>query len=404
MSEEHYNSIVKPMLYPHQVEAVDKLGKGKILYGGVGTGKTITSLAYYVKREAPKNIYVITTAKKRDSLDWQQDAAKLGIGAERDGTLHGTLTVDSWNNITKYMDIQNSFFIFDEQRLVGSGSWVKAFYQIAKQNRWILLSATPGDVWLDYVPVFVANNLYKNQTQFKREHVVYYPRLPYPKVMRYLDERTLEKHRNMLLVEMPYFSHTKRHVEFVDVDYDVDLLKTVWKDRWNPIEDQPIADVGELFRLGRRVLAEDLSRLEFIREQLVEHPKIVIYYNFNYELDILRQLYGDEGVEVGEWNGSRKTPIPDADSWVYLVQYTAGAEGWNCQETDTMIFYSMSYSYKTFEQAQGRIDRLDTPFTDLHYYVLKTDTSLENGILDILGMKQNFNENVFAKQHGIALD
>ena len=400
MSQQQYEEFVKPKLYPHQADAVEKLGKGKILYGGVGTGKTITSLAYYVKREAPKNIYVITTAKKRDSMDWQEDAAKLGIGTERNGTLHGTLTVDSWNNIPKYIDIQNSFFIFDEQRLVGGGSWVKAFYKIAANNRWILLSATPGDVWMDYVPVFVANGLYKNQTQFKLEHVVYAPRSPYPKILRYLDERTLEKHRNMLLVEMPYFSHTQRHVQFTDVDYDLELLKKVWKDRWNPYEDQPITDIGELFRLGRRVLAEDPARLEFIREQLVEHPKIVIYYNFNYELAILRELYHDEGVEVGEWNGSRKTAIPDSDSWVYLVQYTAGAEGWNCQETDTMIFYSMSYSYKTFEQSQGRIDRLDTPFTDLYYYVLKTDTSLENGILDILGKKQNFNENAFVKEVG----
>lgn len=398
----YYEEHVKAKLYPHQQKAVDDLANGKVLYGGVGTGKTITSLAYYVKNHPKKNVYVITTAKKRDDLDWMKDASKLGIGTQQDGTLHGTITVDSWNNIKKYIEIENSFFIFDEQRLVGSGAWVKAFYKIAKNNKWILLSATPGDVWMDYIPVFVANNLYKNKTEFTREHVIYNPRTNFPSVLRYIDTQTLEKHRNMLLVEMPYFSHTNRYVNYIDLEYDEDLFKTIWKDRWNPYEDMPVKDVSELFRLGRKALADNDYRLASIKDLLWEHPRLVIFYNFNYELDKLRELYNVDGVVVGEWNGHKKTPVPPTDSWVYLVQYTAGAEGWNCTTTDAMVFYSMSYSYKTFEQAQGRIDRLDTKYDDLHYYVFKTDTPLDNRIKSILEDKELFNENAVAKGLGVS--
>lgn len=366
----------------------------------MGSGKSLTALAYYVIRESPKHIYIITTAKKRDKLEWEGEAAKLSIGGSV--SAHGKLCVDSWNNIQKYIDVEDAFFIFDEQRLVGHGAWVKAFLKIAKNNRWILLSATPGDTWMDYAPVFIANGLYKNITQFKREHVVYFPHLKFPKIMRYLGVKTLQKYRNMLLVEMPYEKHTKRHVEYIKTGYNLDDFNRVYKDRWNIFNDEPIKDVAELFRCMRKVVATDDSRIAKIREILVEHPKVIIFYNFNYELEILRTLSSE--VAVAEWNGHRKQPIPDADSWVYLVQYVAGAEGWNCVETDTVLFYSLTYSYKNFEQAQGRIDRLDTPFTDLYYYVFTSESLVDRALRDNLSAKKLFNENVFARENGIVFE
>ena len=383
-------------LYPHQEEALKFLDNGKILWGGVGTGKTLTALYYYTQKESPKDIYVITTARKRDDLDWQGDAVSLGIGMSRGNSLHGVITVDSWNNIGKYVDVEDAFFIFDEQRLVGTGAWVKAFIKISKKNRWIMLSATPGDVWLDYAPVFIANGLYKNITEFKREHVVYAPFSKFPKIMRYTNVALLEKYRNMILVEMPYMRHTNRVVTEVPVFYDEEMFQLVNKKRWNPYEDAPLKDVSELFRVMRRIANSDPSRLEAVRSLFEKRQKQIIFYNFDYELEILRKLHSD--VETREWNGHVKQKVPTGDSWAYLVQYVAGAEAWNCITTDTTTFYSLTYSYKNFHQAQGRIDRLNTPFVDLFYYVLMSKMPLDMAIRASLRNKKNFQELKYADQ------
>jgi hypothetical protein len=380
-------------LMPHQKKAVDQLSNGKILYGGVGTGKSLTALAYYLKAESPKDIYIITTAKKRDSLEWERDAAKLGIGPRPGATVAGRLIVDSWNNIGKYIGIEDAFFIFDEQRLVGSGAWVKSFLKIAKSNAWILLTATPGDTWLDYIPVFVANGLYKNATQFKREHVIYAHFVSFPKVLRYIGEGTLEKYRNMLLVEMPYIKHTTRNIQNVLVTYDQQKYNEVVNNRWNIFEERPIKDVSELFRTMRKLVNSDQSRVDALTDLLKKHPKIIVFYNFDYELEILRTFHWI--TKVAEWNGHKKEPIPDNDSWIYLVQYIAGAEGWNCIETDCMVFWSLSYSWKNFEQAQGRIDRLNSPFKELYYYTFTSNSQIDKAVKKALGDKKIFNEGQF---------
>lgn len=381
-------------LMPHQKDAVRMLNSGKILHGGVGTGKTATALAYYMEKEAPRNLYVITTAKKRDSLDWQKEASKMGIGQKPNTTLAGVLVVDSWNNVSKYVDVEDAFFIFDEQRLVGSGAWVKSFQKIAKKNRWILLSATPGDTWMDYMPVFIANNLFKNATQFKREHVVYAPFVKYPRIERYIGTDTLERYRNMLLVEMPFTKHTTRHMETVPVGYNSTAYNRLVKDRWNIYEDKPIQDVAELFRCMRKLVNSDSSRTDAIFKLMVDHRKMIVFYTYDYELEILRKF--KDFTDVAEWNGHKKEPIPNSDAWLYLVQYVAGSEGWNCTETDTMVFYSQTYSWKNFEQAHGRIDRLDTPFSDLYYYHLVSNASIDKSIQRSLKAKKSFNERAAA--------
>lgn len=392
----------------HQLVALNELASGKILAGGVGTGKTRTALAWAFIKElggtpkingrgewkAPtnsKDIYVITTAKKRDELDWQGEAALFGISTVREDSIGGIkLTVDSWNNIQKYKNVHGAIMLFDEQRLVGSGQWVKAFLDIARKNQWILLSATPGDTWLDYIPVFIANGFIKNRTQFKRDYVVYENYSKFPKVKGYLHERQLERWRDSILVEMPFDRHTTRHELYKIVEYDRDLFRTVLRDRWNPYTQEPIREVAELYRLMRRVVNEDQSRSWEIERLLQKHKRLIIFYNFNYELEILRNL--GTLCPIAEWNGHKHQPIPDSDTWIYLVQYTAGAEGWNCITTDAMVFYSLPYSYKLMEQAKGRIDRLNTLYTDLYYYILRSAAPIDMAILRTLKRKKNFNE------------
>ena len=379
-------------LYPHQEEAVKKLDNGKILWGGVGTGKSLVAAAYYMKNEAPKDVIVITTAKKRDTLEWEREFAHYGIGKQRDATVAGVLTVDSWNNIGKYTHVHGAFFIFDEQRLVGSGQWTKAFIHLARSNRWILLSATPGDTWMDYIPVFIANGFYKNRAQFKRQHVIYNSFVKFPKVDRYVDVAKLVRLRNSLLVEMPFERRTTRQVQVVPVDYDREKFDRAVKKRWNPFTDAPIRDVAELFATMRKIVNSDSTRIAALKTLLDRHAKLVVFYNFDYELELLRSL--SSLATVAEWNGHKHQSVPEGDSWIYLVQYSAGAEGWNCTTTDTMVFYSLTYSYKLWHQAHGRIDRLNTPFLVLYYYVLLSNSPMDFAVSQSLRQKKSFNERV----------
>lgn len=394
-------------LYPHQLKAVEEMANGKVLMGGVGTGKTITSLVYYYTKvmggtlndpasiKTPKDIYVFTTARKRDELDWQGEAAKFAISRERNASIHGIkITVDSYNQIEKYIDVDGAFLILDEQKMVGSGPWTKAFIKMAKKNEWIMLSATPGDKWEDYIPLFIANGFVKNRTEFKRNHIVYSSFSKFPKVERYLEVGKLLTWRKQILVEMPYLRHTKRHLHTVIVAHDVELMEKVTKKRWNVYEERPCRDVGEMFATMRKVANSDPTRKDSVVELLRNnHPRLIVFYNFNYELDALRTIAEDmPEVTVAEWNGHKHEQVPTTDKWLYIVQYVAGAEAWNCVTTDAICFYSQTYSYKNFEQAQGRIDRLNTPFTDLHYYVLRSTAKVDQAISRALSSKQSFNE------------
>lgn len=368
-------------LYPHQEEAVQNMHNGCVLWGGVGVGKTITALTYAKRKEPGKKIYVITTARKRDSGDWHKEAAMLGIPFD-------DIVVDSWNNISRYTDVGNAFFIFDEQRLVGQGAWVKSFYVIAKLNRWILLSATPGDSWLDYAPVFIANGFYANITEFRREHVVYSHFGNYPKVERFLGLKRLLRLRGLVLVEMPLMRKTTRHLQTVEVDYDKARFDDAIKRRWNIFEDAPMMNVAEMFRVGRQIVGEDPSKLDKIRELMEIHPRLIVFYNYDYELFMLRKLAWERN--FAEWNGHKHEEIPDTEEWIYAVQYVAGAEAWNCITTDAMIFYSLTYSYKNFEQAQGRIDRLNNVYLDLYYYVLMSKAMTDRVVWKSLEQKKDF--------------
>lgn len=396
-------------LYKHQLDAIKKMKNGCILCGGVGSGKSRTALAYYFFKEGgslendytpmndpPRDLYIITTARKRDQLEWEGELSPFLLSVHKDVNLYSNkVIVDSWNNIKKYSEVTDAFFIFDEQRVVGSGAWVKSFIKIVKANKWILLSATPGDTWMDYIPVFIANGFYKNRTEFIREHVIYSRFTKYPKVDRFVNTGRLIRLRNSILVNMEFERKTISHHETIFVSYDMDKYKNIMKNRWNIWDNCPIVNAGELCYLLRKIVNSDASRKDAILEIIETHPRVIIFYNFDYELDILKKICYSNAIEVAEWNGHKHQPIPESDSWVYLVQYNAGAEGWNCIKTDTIIFYSQNYSYKVMIQACGRIDRLNTPYTDLYYYHLKSHSGIDLAISKALKNKKKFNENSF---------
>ena len=400
----------QPFLRRQQQEAIEKMFSGCILNGGVGTGKSRTGLYYYCKEQGgsidpyvpmknPKDLYIITTAKKRDSLEWQQELIPFYLSTNKEENIwyNNTVVIDSWNNIRKYTEVKNAFFIFDEDRVTGKGVWVKSFYKIARNNEWIILSATPGDTWEDYIPVFIANGFYKNITEFRREHIIYSQFTKYPKVDRYIGTGRLIRLRNRILVDMDVEKHTIPHHEDIYVQYDIPMYKDAIRNRWDPYKNEPIQQASCLCYVLRRIVNSDESRVVALLEILEVRKRSIIFYNFDYELDILMNIAYGEGIEVAQWNGHKHQPVPDSDRWVYLVQYTAGCEGWNCIKTDTVIFYSQTYSYKTLEQACGRIDRLNTPYIDLYYYHLRTRSGIDLAIYKALSEKKKFNEGKFIK-------
>ena len=396
-------------LAEHQLNAIKRMHNGCILNGGTGSGKSRTALAYYyilqggsigeksyVKMQDPIDLYIITTAKKRDDFEWEDEMAPFLLSTHQDCNFYkNKVVVDSWNNIVKYANIKNSFFIFDEQRVVGKGAWVKAFLKIAKFNEWILLSATPGDSWSDYIPVFMANGFFKSKSEFNREHVIFDPYVKFPKIDRYINEGRLIRLRERVLVDMEVNRHTIQHEEFIFANYDVTTYKQVSKTRWNIFDNCPTTSASELCYVWRKIVNTDLSRIERIKEIVSEKRRVIIFYNYDYELDILKnQTYvvNGERAVIAEWNGHKHQPVPDSKFWVYLVQYSAGCEGWNCIKTDTIIFYSQNYSYKIVTQAKGRIDRLNTPFVDLYYYTFLSRAPIDNAIRLALRNKKKFNE------------
>lgn len=394
-------------LYDHQKEALTKMHNGCILCGGVGTGKSRTGIAYYFLKNGGQldpykgmktlqNLYIITTAKKRDSLEWEDELVPFLL-LPKDEQTDISITIDSWNNISKYVGIRDAFFIFDEQRVVGKGAWVKAFLKITKVNEWILLSATPGDTWQDYIPVFIANGFYRNRTEFNDEHIIWKPFSRYPQVDRYINTGRLIRLRDRILIPMDVERATISHHEYLNCLYDISMYKTLQREKWDVWEDKPFKTSAELCYAFRKCTNTSEDRQAQFLTITEEHKKVICFYNYDYELDILMNLHYEPETELAQWNGHKHQPIPESDRWIYLVQYNAGAEGWNCIHTDTIVFYSQNYSYKTMVQAAGRIDRMNTPFIDLWYYHLVSKAPIDIAIRRALKNKKQFNERRFVE-------
>lgn len=405
----------KQFLYDCQMDAVNKLRNGSVLCGGVGSGKSRTGLYYYFKENGgsfvnqeyipmknPQDLYIITTAMKRDTYEWDSEIAnyRLSTDSKKNELYNNKIVIDSWNNIKKYSDVTGAFFLFDEQRVCGSGAWVKSFLKVAKNNNWILLSATPGDSFEDYIPLFIANGFYKNKTEFAREHIVYSRFTKYPQIDRYLNTGRLIRLRDKILVDIDFERSTVSHHSDVYCKYDIPKYKDVTRNRWDPFKNEPISQASQLCYILRRIVNTDESRVIALMEILEKTPRAIIFYNFDYEREMLLHLLSDDeyvGYEIAEWSGHAHQPVPNSERWIYLCQYTAGNSGWNCIKTDTIIFFSQNYSYKVMEQACGRIDRLNTPFKDLYYYHLKSRSGIDLAISKALDKKKKFNERKFTK-------
>jgi len=379
-------------LYPWQQEAVDKLSSAKLLIGDTGSGKSLTGIAFYVKKYSNMPLYIITTPKKRNDHEWVRECCRFNLKTKENPDDGGTVIVDSWNNIKKYVNVKNAFFIFDEQRVVGYGAWSKSFIKIAKNNKWILMTATPGDTWIDYMPFFIACGYYKNKSDFNEQHVEFAQHVSFPKIKKIHNPGKLFRQLHDSIVKMDYHKDANLHEQLVLCDYNKERERIIYKDRWNPWENKPIENISQVCFLMRSNVIEDYSRQVKLYDILMKNPKVIVFYNYDFELDIIKHMLEDEGFDYREYNGHKHEPIPKTNRWVYLVQYTSGCEGWNCIETDTIVFYSLTYSYKQLYQARGRINRLNTPFKDLYYYYFISKSIIDKSVYDCLKKKKNFNE------------
>ena len=395
-------------LEDYQLDALNRMHNGCILNGGTGSGKSITALAYYFIRQGGsidpwkfpkkgqlKDLYIITTAFKRDTGEWDDELIHYAFSIGANPKLFGNrIKIDSWNNISKYVGVKDAFFIFDEQRAVNYGTWSKSLIAIARNNEWIMLSATPGDNYLDYMPVFIANGFYRNKTEFIMHHVCYSRYSKY-KIERYYDIPRLERLKAKVLVQMEAPKHVEKVVENIVLDYDIVKYRDLLRNRFNYEKNQPIENIAELCSELRKVANGSGEKFEALDAILDKHPKLIIFYNFDYELEELRWYLTEIEYPFSERNGHKHEGLLDGDKWIYLVQYNAGAEAWNCISTNAMVFWSLNYSYKMMTQAAGRIDRMNTPYGTLYYYYIYSRAPIDMAINKALREKKKFNENKY---------
>lgn len=250
---------------------------------------------------------------------------------------------------------------------------------------------------MDYIPVFIANGFYKNKTQFLKRHVVFSPHVDFPKVERYLEEDLLRETKDFITIPMKFDRSTTRHHEWCKLDYDQEKYDTVWTKRWDIFKNEPIKNHPAACYLIRRVVNSDPSRLEAVAKIKKKHERLIIFYNFNYELDSLLEFLVEHKIPHAQWNGHKHEPIPDTNEWVYLVQYNSGSEGWNCVSTNAIIFYSQNYSYRMITQAAGRIDRINTKYVNLYYYHLYSNSPIDKAIKRAYEAKKDFNQKKFGQ-------
>ena len=407
------------ILKPFQENCLERLSTGKVLAADTGAGKSIMSLAWYLSKECASDehslksgakawtlyhgspdLYIITTPKKRDSEEWESDLSKFNLVKGRNSKEMGEVNIfiDSWNNIKKYTEIKNSVFIFDEQRAVGSGTWAKSFVKIAKQNHWIMLSATPGDTWSDWCPLMIAKGYYPNRTAFFNKHAVYNPYVKYREIIRWDNTDELEYYRSKMLVTCRMEKKTTRHFEEVIADcsnkYEV---KRAYKERTNPKTGEPFKSASELCAYTRNIINTDPTRSAVGLKIIQMYDRIIIFYTLTDELEGIKWACNKAGRKMYFYNGEIHDQVPTGNNWAYIVQYTAGSEAWNCTTCNAMLFWDLTYSYKQFKQATGRIDRLNTPYSDLYYYAIRSYMPLDLAIRRALREKKDFNSRGFLK-------
>ena len=124
--------------------------------------------------------------------------------------------------------------------------------------------------------------------------------------------------------------------------------------------------------------------------------RLLVFYNFNNELEILKNIAIKLEKPISEFNGEVKnlSNYENEENSVTFIQYQAGSMGLNLQKANKIIYFTLTETSELFEQSKKRIHRIGQEKT-CFYYLLICENSIEESILKSLEIKKDFTDDLF---------
>ena len=430
-------------LFDYQQQIVDeKYEDSKALFMQMGTGKTFVSMAFFEKSERAK-LLVVCLATKVD--DWNRDLTdELGLdevvslnkGTKKNRELMEDAQYlvisfeSSWRldkELVAWVDDDTYIIVDESHKIKNPSSKVGKFMRKlgAKTDYKTILTGTPqSNGYIDYYNQFhFLGYLDMNQTNFKKRYAItqmmQYGAGPiFQEIIGYRNTEELDEmiHNHSVFYdrklddeELPdeipvYFpSYPKYRKISNDKVYE-------FKDGTLEIYDTLGAGVMLQRQLASGYISKggntevlDKSKLDWMRDFLEGYDeRVVVFYNYNAELEQLKQLLERLDRPYSEYNGHRKDlrAFQESSEGVVLANYGSASTGINdFVIASTMVMYSLTTSYIDFEQAKKRIDRIGQTKKPLFYFLIMKGT-IDARVYHSLQEGKDFDERMYAEHEG----
>ena len=179
--------------------------------------------------------------------------------------------------------------------------------------------------------------------------------------------------------------------------------KKFMKDRIIKIDDKELTGDSTLSkRLYARMLCSAYSKDKISRLiDLVNSTsdRVIIFYNFNTELEALRKVLFDRTISIVNGQVKDLKAYENNDNSVTLIQYQAGAMGLNLQMANRIIYFSLPERSELFEQSKARICRIGQE-KQCYYHIMMCHKSVEEKIYECLLMRKDYTDELFRKEFG----
>lgn len=179
--------------------------------------------------------------------------------------------------------------------------------------------------------------------------------------------------------------------------------KKFMKDRVIKIDDKELTGDSTLSkRLYARMLCSAYSKDKISRLiDLVNSTsdRVIIFYNFNTELEALRKVLFDRPISIVNGQAKNLKAYENNDNSVTLIQYQAGAMGLNLQKANRIIYFSLPERSELFEQSKARICRIGQE-KQCYYHIMMCRKSVEEKIYECLLMRKDYTDELFRKEFG----
>ena len=179
--------------------------------------------------------------------------------------------------------------------------------------------------------------------------------------------------------------------------------KKFMKDRIIKIDDKELTGDSTLSkRLYARMLCSAYSKDKISRLiDLVNSTsdRVIIFYNFNTELEALRKVLFDRPISIVNGQIKDLKAYENNDNSVTLIQYQAGAMGLNLQKANRIIYFSLPERSELFEQSKARICRIGQE-KQCYYHIMMCHKSVEEKIYECLLMRKDYTDELFRKEFG----